>query len=389
MSIFAGIVLRSGSAQISQETRVLLSENLSRKSEDKIHEFSGDNYHIVFCDLGAFGAPGYIQDKNRLTVLAGEPLIERGDTEQSRLDDLATIRDAIANNEFQGLRDAVGTFCAASLDVESGKISLVSDKIGLRPIYYWIDKDRIVFATALRLLEALPCVPKRINYRGVTELAVFGFPLADRTPYDEVRTIRESEIIEIDAVAVKRTAYWRWDDLPSYSGNMVDAANKARDTFKEGVKRRMRTDESVSAFLSGGLDSRVVVSCLYDIGVKVFTYNMSDEDSQDLIYGRAAAKVFGCKHQEILPKYDAESTRYLKSDIIDHIQNIDEVDAGRMRRSAIWSGDGGSVSVGYVYLTESMINATRSADQSPAIREYLVHNHISVPTRILSNRRDA
>ena len=99
--------------------------------------------------------------------------------------------------DWSGLRRACGVFCAVHYSREPCRLTLIADKLGLRPVYYWIDDDRVVFATALRVLEEHADVPKRMDLRAVTEMANFGAPLADRTPYAGIRVLQPAEILRV------------------------------------------------------------------------------------------------------------------------------------------------------------------------------------------------
>lgn len=75
-----------------------------------------------------------------------------------------------------------GAFCAVHYQRRTAKVILKSDKIGIRPLYYWEGKQFVVSATALRVLEGLAEVSKQMGVVGVTELVTLGYPLSSRTP---------------------------------------------------------------------------------------------------------------------------------------------------------------------------------------------------------------
>src|SRR5436189_143421 len=95
---------------------------------------------------------------------------------------------------FCRLAGARGAFCAVHYHPDAGRLTLVTDKLGVRPLYYWIGDDHVIFATALRVLEGLAEVPKQMDLRAVTEAACFRFPLGDRTPYQDVYALHAAEI---------------------------------------------------------------------------------------------------------------------------------------------------------------------------------------------------
>src|SRR2546426_839289 len=100
-------------------------------------------------------------------------------------------------------------FCAVHYHPDASRLTLITDKLGVRPLYYWIGDDHVIFATALRVLEGLADLPKQMDLRAVTEAACFGFPLGDRTPYQGVRALRAAEIVEVSGAGVGRSKIGR------------------------------------------------------------------------------------------------------------------------------------------------------------------------------------
>ena len=68
-------------------------------------------------------------------------------------------------------------FCAANYQPDSATLYLIADKLGIRPLYYWANEDYFAFASALRILENLPLITRRIDLQAVTEMVALGAPL--------------------------------------------------------------------------------------------------------------------------------------------------------------------------------------------------------------------
>src|SRR5207253_1565020 len=100
---------------------------------------------------------------------------------------------------------------------QSNTLTLVADKVGVRPLYFWIDDELAVFASALRVLEQCPLVPKRMDLRAVTEMVALGAPLGDRTPYAGVQLLKAGETVEVTKDTISTGSYWRWDQIETSS----------------------------------------------------------------------------------------------------------------------------------------------------------------------------
>lgn len=386
MTVFAGIVARRKSILVNDLDRQYLARAVSRFDGEKISEVSGQNFHFVKVDIGAFGAPGLLQAGNNVALLAGEPLLSEGDIHRPRDEDLRVLQQAIASRDFDIPARSTGTFCAAFYDFDAGELTLIADKFGARPIYFWIGEDFAVFATALRIIEGMAVVPKKLDVVGATEAACFGFPLSDRTPFVGVKTIRESEVVVIDERSTERRQYWRWDHLKPFAGSIAEAARVAHERFIEAVQRRLGSDAAVAAFLTGGLDSRAIVATLRHLGVSVQTTNLTDHGSQDCVFGEQIAQALGCHHKPIVPAKASVGSVYSQREVMGYLKSEMKSSSLPVRQGLIWGGDGGSVGMGHVYLTQKMAELMSAGSRDAAVTEFLAHNSIAVPTKMLSSK---
>ena len=199
MTLIAGILSRRN-RPLPESACANLAQSISRNPVDEVKAFRDRTSYFTKVDIGALGEPGfYVDSSGAFSLLAGEPLLANGGSTRrsSRLQDLTAIHEQGLRNNWDVLRDADGTFCMVHYGPESGTLALVTDKLGIRPLYYWLDDDLIVFASALRILEECPLVPKRMDLRAVTEMVGLDAPLADRTPYAGIFLLKAAEVVQI------------------------------------------------------------------------------------------------------------------------------------------------------------------------------------------------
>src|SRR5438874_2138025 len=255
MTIFAGLFCRHGGARVGDSTCDALRRTLSRDIRDTVSEFRDARVFLAKVDIGAYGEPAFlVRPGGSVSLLAGEPLLATGDPRvaRGRSADLALLHDSWDRSDCSSLAGARGVFCAVHYHPDAGRLTLVTDKLGVRPLYYWIGEDHVIFATAMRVLEALAEVPKQMDLRAVTEAACFGFPLGDRTPYQGVRALRAAEVVQVSGAGVARSQYWRWDDIPPARRPQQELLQEAYDRFTAAVACRRRGDRTTTAFLRGG-----------------------------------------------------------------------------------------------------------------------------------------
>lgn len=382
MTIFAGIVARNRATIVNDADRQYLAKAVSRFEGENVSAAFGQRFHFVKVDIGAFGAPGVCQVGNRVALLAGEPLLSDGGTHRPRDEDLRALQQAITTRDFDIPARSTGTFCAACYDADAGELTLIADKFGVRPIYFWIGEDFAVFATALRILEGMAVVPKRLDAIGATEAACFGFPLADRTPFIGIQTIRESEIVVVSERPTEHRQYWRWDHLKPFAGSIKEAAKISHQRFQEAVQRRLGPDCAATAFLTGGLDSRSIVATLRHLGASVQTANLTNKGSQDFVFAAQIAKKLGCNHKQIVPDREPVGGVYSQREVMSFLKSNGLLTG----QSLVWGGDGGSVGMGHVYLTQKMAELIRVGSREEAVTKFLSHNSIAVPTKALSTK---
>jgi hypothetical protein len=390
VTILAGVVSRIAGAPISDATRHSLRQLISRHDVDEIEEFGDASSFLAKVDIGAFGAPAAHRDNaGNASLLAGEPLLnDCGDEVASRLTDLQRLHAEWLQSNWNGLTKCRGTFCAIHYNPREHVLSLIADKIGLRPIYYWVGPRFVIFATALRILEGLAEVPQEMDLRGATEIACFGYPLGERTGYAGISTIRAGQVVQIYEKTVVKTDYWRWDRLSPVRDNISQVSRETYHRFMSAVARRIGRERSAVAFLSGGLDSRSIVAALHTLGVELHTLNFAPEGTQDRVLAAGFARILGTRHHELMPGGDREQVYMGGAYNQPRVSRWFESEAGvtrTPRRRLVWSGDGGSVGLGHVYLNAKMIELAQAGKMDSAIAAFRRHNGWGIAPGILQS----
>ncbi len=393
MTLLAGIFSRGIEYPIDAAVGERLKSLISRNPDDKAVVFSDARCFLAKIDIGAYREQALHRDASgSVSLLAGEPLLNvHGDGDcATRTRDLELLNQSWDRGDWNLLARTRGIFCAVHYQPQSNRLHLISDKLGERPLYYWANDHYVIFSSVLRVLEGLAEVPKEIDLRAVTEISAFGFPLGDRTPYSKIFRLKAGEVVQISANSITRSQYWRWDDIQPSAASEDDLVGAAYQAFVEAARRRLRNETTTLAFLSGGLDSRCIVAALRAANVKVHTFNFAPNGSQDKIFAAEFARRAGAFHFENASLYDAHldlntwaplplalaevarGPNHLKSDPPE-------------RPQMVWSGDGGSVGLGHVYLSRAMVEPLRAGRRDEAISLYLKQQGAFVLTKLLKS----
>jgi asparagine synthase (glutamine-hydrolysing) len=388
MTLIAGIISRKINLSIPPSVKEEMRRVVSRNSGD-VADVLGDSRSFFVKVKLENRDDSQIESvfNGDISLVAGEPLLEQKTVgNHRRQEDYAKFNriDIEDRNLDAILGTARGVFCGLSYKIETRVLTLTTDKLGVRPFYYWISEDYVVFANALRILEGLTIVPKSMNLRGVTEIVGFGYPLADRTPYKDIFVLKPAEIVEIGETRLDRRQYWHWGKIDPSSESETKLLEELYATFSNAVAIRNQNDDSAIAYLSGGLDSRCVVAALRSAKVRVHTFNFARAGTQDAAFGNEFAALSKTVHEHI-PKDAGDLVPDYSTKMADAWRRSVARNAWQVERpSYVWSGEGGSVALGHVHMNEEIVRLMRTGQIEGAIEAFLRREQIALPLRLLT-----
>lgn len=202
-----------------------------------------------------------------------------------------------------------GMFAFAVWDSRKGMLTLVRDRFGIKPLYYAVGGPGLWFASEVRTLLASGHVPRLIDRHAVADYLAYGSFQQPHTIIDSVKSLLPGHIASVCEGSVTTRAYWSaWDhlsDAPSTTTDYGNAAATLREKLEEATRLHMIADVPVGAFLSGGIDSRLVVGLMSKVArvpIKTFTVAFEQGPGSADERGLAArtAADFGCAHAEII-----------------------------------------------------------------------------------------
>jgi asparagine synthase (glutamine-hydrolysing) len=263
-----------------------------------------DAYASLFqIDFGIFEEPGAFHDSSGATFLAGHPLLP-GDELGASLDQCRGARrlhEAGPQNLGGLASQSAGTWAGACYDNRARVLTLCSDRVGVRPLYWWTDGHIAVFSSNRKLLEAHPLIPLKLDLGGVLEGAALGYIFGDRTQYLGIHRMLEAELVGFTRGGIERSHYYFWADLPERSAAPPSRASEALEAMRTAVARRNGRRREAIVLLSGGMDSRVVTAALHELGVAIHSFNFSIPGTYDEVFSRKFARLIGAQHHHGQP----------------------------------------------------------------------------------------
>lgn len=386
MTIFAGIVARGRAQRPFPGAWIAhLRRNISRDPRDAPQLIEGPDYAVTWLDLHQDPEPSArVDDAGNVTLIAGDPILGwKADDEPSR-SELDRLHDDFRNRRHDSLRRARGAFCAAHFDPMRRRLCLAGDRLGLRPIYYSVQPEYVVFATALRILEGARLVVRQGDLRALAESACFGYPLGPRSPIAHVRSLEAAQVVEVLPETSSSDTYWSWDDLEPTPTSEDGMCRQLSAAFRDAVAVRLDTRRHAVALLSGGLDSRCVVSALRSMDAEVDTIGFGPEGTADEALSRQVASGLQTRHFELRdgtpefwPRMASAYTKWRQQSSADVCRSVG---------CELWSGEGGDRVLAPVNLSASVVAAMRHGDVERAIETYMRDEHAALPVRLFRKR---
>ncbi len=196
-----------------------------------------------------------------------------------------------------------GMFAVAIYDLEKKRLLLARDRSGKKPLFYFLDGDGIRFASEPKALLASG-VSSRVNVSELASLLTFGYVASPSTIRENVFEVPPASTLSFERgrrPIVKR--YWRAPFAESpLDVTVEEATRKVRELVDQAVERRLESDVPLGAFLSGGIDSTIIVGAMARrLGRKVKTFSIGfkgDPRYDETHFARIAARAFDTEHTE-------------------------------------------------------------------------------------------
>ena len=199
-----------------------------------------------------------------------------------------------------------GMFALALWDGRQEKLLLARDRAGKKPLYYFQDSGIFAFASEIKSLLILPGFPENLNTSALPLYLTFGYVPTPETFYERVKKLEPATLMVVSRGGETRhRRYWNYplpaSDVPGKDFG-AEPEEALRRLLKEAVASRMIADVPLGAFLSGGIDSSVVVgimSQLCEEPVRTFSIGFEEDPTYDeTSYARLVAKTFKTQHTE-------------------------------------------------------------------------------------------
>ena len=198
-----------------------------------------------------------------------------------------------------------GMFSFAIWDAKEKKLFMARDRFGIKPLYYALYNDTLYFSSEVKGILVLTDMPRILNRAAIIDYLSYRYPLGGTTFFQGISSLLPGHYLTYAlGQSPTITQYW---DVPVVTDKIDPGEGTVIETFhgllRDCVKAHMISDVPLGAYLSGGVDSSLLVALMATFSqkpVKTFSVGFKEEKFNEFHYARMVAERYGTDHHEII-----------------------------------------------------------------------------------------
>lgn len=288
--------------------------------EEGIHASEGFgcvHRRLSIIDLSLGQQPMISQDRNLVLVFNGEvfnfielreELVAKG-RRFSTFSDTEVILHLYQEYGLDFVSYLNGQFAITLWDKRLNRLVLVRDRIGICPLFYAVDNDRLIFGSEVKALKPALTNGLSISTAALDQIFTFWAPISPQTIFENVFEVSPGQMLVVDRNGVQKHQYWDWN-YPQDVGRSEyrqeseeQLIGELHDLLVEATTIRLRSDVPVGAYLSGGLDSSSIVALIHRYGnvpLRTFSVNFDQGNFDEAYFQNALTAHLETVHSSIV-----------------------------------------------------------------------------------------
>lgn len=209
-----------------------------------------------------------------------------------------------------------GQFAFAIWDNKKKELFLARDRVGIRPLFYSVHKDQLIFASEIKAIMSLPGFQRELDLYSLDQVFTFWTTLKGKTQFKNIHEVPPGHYLIADSSGISVKKFW---DIPFSAEVNYRERDRIIQSVKEllydAIKIRLRADVPVGSYLSGGLDSSGITSTVkknFDNKLRTFGIRFEAEDFDEGEYQQEMVNHLGVNHSELFIN-NSDIARNLKS----------------------------------------------------------------------------
>lgn len=313
----AGGIHLSGGSGPSNECVTRMVEAIHRRGPDSNGVFSKNNATIGMSRLAIMdlsgGSQPFVRNRGDLSVVCNGEIYNQDEIRgqfQSHEYVFETRSDAevviplyqrYGVDCFKHLR---GMFGIALWDASRNRMLIARDRLGIKPLYYTVHNNTLYFGSEIKALHAAGVVPRDIDEQAFQDYLSFSYIPAPRSIYKNVFKLPPGHYLSVENGSYSVEPYWQLDTTPDFSKSEEEWEADLQAHLKNAVSSHLMSDVPLGAFLSGGIDSSLVVALMKEMTdqpIKTFTIGFGGQKGGYLDergYAKEVSERYGTEHFE-------------------------------------------------------------------------------------------
>jgi asparagine synthase (glutamine-hydrolysing) len=239
-----------------------------------------------------------------------ERLVKKGHLFKSK-SDTEVILHAYEEWGVQCLNHFRGMFAFAIWDSKQKQLFMARDRLGKKPLLYAYQNGHFAFASEIKALLQIPGIERKVNATAIHQYLTYQYVPSPDTIFEGIKKLPPAHYLLYDRNGnIRIERYWKLK-FNSNHQTYTDAqelGDRIRTELEESVNLRLISDVPLGAFLSGGVDSSLIVGIMAKFSekpVKTFSIGFEEKDFNELFYARLVSNHFATEHHEFVVKPNA------------------------------------------------------------------------------------
>lgn len=306
--------------QISEEILIQMADKLRHRGPDDsgfylapTSQVGLGSRRLSIIDLITGHQPIHNEDQTIWLVFNGEiynflelreSLVAKGHQFYTRTDSEVIVH-AYEEYGVECLQQFNGMFAFAIWDERKTRLFVARDRLGIKPVYYYQGRQRIIVASEIKAILEEPTVSRDIDPISLYQYLSLRFVLPPRTLFAGISKLPAGHYMIVEDARISVKGYWDLVFEPKSNLSEEAIADQIRYLLRDAVRLRLVSDVPLGAFLSGGIDSSTIVSIMsrqMDEPVKTFSVRFASAAPQydETPYARRVSRLFNTDHHEIV-----------------------------------------------------------------------------------------
>lgn len=225
--------------------------------------------------------------------------------------DTEVILHAYERWDIDCLKKFRGMFAFAIWDSKRKRLFMARDRLGKKPLVYYYKDRCLIFASEIKAILEEQKIKREINISALHHYLTYQYIPSPETIFLGIQKLPPAHYLTFDSKeGLKIYRYWKLDYYTKQQNkcDMNELSNLIWQKFEDSVRHRLISDVPLGAFLSGGLDSSLVVGMMARLSgepVKTFSIGFEEKDFDELTYAKIISKHFSTDHHEFIVKPNA------------------------------------------------------------------------------------